>query len=108
MKIYISLPITNQEKEAREKADKVKAMLSRKGWEVVNPFECYAGKNPSYGQILGYDIATLIDHCDAVYFCRGWLNSKRCRVEHCVAEVFKKKIMFEACEEDDSQVYYYR
>lgn len=31
MTIYISLPITGQEQEAREKADLTKAMLSRAG-----------------------------------------------------------------------------
>ncbi len=44
MKIYISLPITGREEAAREHADKMKAILSRNGYEVVNPFEIYAGK----------------------------------------------------------------
>lgn len=59
MKIYISLPITGKEKEAREKADRVKAMLSKMGWEVINPFEIYHSHDASYGQMLGADIATL-------------------------------------------------
>lgn len=95
MTIYISLPITGQEKEAREKADRVKTMLSKKGHEPINPFEIYVGVNPTYGQCLGADITTLIDNADAIYLCNGWENSHGCRIEHFVAQEMKKKVIFE-------------
>lgn len=104
-KIYISLPITGCEKEAREKADLVKAKLSKQGWQPVNPFEIYVGKDATIGQYIGADLAVLIDHCDAVYVCKGWERSKGCRVEFAAAEVYDKKVMFE---EADEHNYYYR
>lgn len=99
MRIYISLPITAREKEAREKADRVKTMLSKMGWEVINPFEIYHSHGSSYGQIIGVDIATLIEYCDAIFLCRNWNNSHGCRIEHFVAREFNKKIIFEEREE---------
>lgn len=99
MRIYISLPITGREKEAREHADRVKTMLSKMGHQPVSPFEIYSGKNPTYGQYLGHDLAVLIDCCDAIFLCKGWEHSKGCQIEHKAAEVFKKKIIFEHREE---------
>lgn len=96
MNIYISLPITGKEKEAREKADRVKMMLSKMGHAPINPMtDIYVGPNATYGQYLGYDIATMIDHCDAIFLCKGWENSHGCRIEHFVAQELKKKIIFE-------------
>lgn len=93
MKIYISLPITGQEEKAREKAEKVKAMLIKRGWEVVNPFEVYC-ENPTYFDYLACDIRAMAD-CDAVYFCEGWQHSKGCNLEKAFADIFEKKIIFE-------------
>lgn len=96
MTVYISLPITGHEKEAREKADRVKTMLSKLGHNPINPMtDIYAGQEASYGKYLGYDIAVLIDHCDAIFLCKGWENSPGCRIEHFVAQEMKKKVIFE-------------
>lgn len=95
MRIYISLPITGVEKEAREKADRVKTMLSKMGHQPVSPFEIYSGKHSTYGQLLGHDIIVLIDCCEAIFLCKGWENSKGCRIEHFVAKEMKKKVIFE-------------
>lgn len=95
MRIYISLPITGQEEKAREKADLIKAYLSRMGHEPVNPFENYAGKEPTYFDHLCYDLRALAD-CDAAVFCNGWEKSPGCRVEHYFASTFGKKIFFES------------
>ncbi len=29
-----------------------------------------------------------MDHCDAVYFCKGWENAKGCQVEHYICELY--------------------
>lgn len=110
MKIYISLPITGREKEAREKADRVKTMLSKMGHAPINPFEIYVGPNATEGQYMGADITALIDFADAIFLCKGWKESKGCQVEAKVAEVYNKKIIFEEREEDaqDESKYYYR
>lgn len=112
MTIYISLPISGREKEAREKADRVKTMLSKMGHRAINPMtDIYAGKEASYGRHLGYDIAVLIDKSDAIFMCKGWRNSKGCRIEKFVAEQEGKQIIYEEREEqdaDDESKYYYR
>ena len=100
MKIYISVPISGQEQKAREKADLIKAKLSREGCDVVNPFEVCAGKNPTYEDYICYDLLAMLG-CDAIYFCKGWETSCGCSIEHDVAMRFKAhgrkgfKIMYE-------------
>ena len=89
MKIYISVPISGRpEEEARHEADLVKAALSKKGYEVVNPFDVYAGSNPTYYDHICYDLRAMMD-CDGVYFCEGWEESCGCRIEHAVAMLMK-------------------
>lgn len=88
-KIYISLPISNLDiQKVREKADLIKAKLSREGYDVVNPFEVFAGKNPTYEDHICYDLLAMLD-CDAIYFCKGWNLSCGCNIEHDVAMRFK-------------------
>lgn len=87
-KIYISLPITAVEQKAREKADLLKARLSREGWEVVNPFEIWAGEKPTYADHLCADLRAMMD-CDAILFCHGWTASCGCNIERQVAIIMK-------------------
>lgn len=100
MKVYISIPITGREQKAREKADLIKASLSRQGYEAVTPFEVYAGRNPTYTDYIGQDLIAMMA-CDAVYFCEGWEQSCGCNIEHDVAMRLKDhdrkdlKIMYE-------------
>lgn len=89
-KIYISIPITGfPVKEVREKADRVKGMLSREGWDVVSPFDIYAGKNPTYADYMSADIRALMD-CDAIYMCKGWAKSCGCSIEIATARALKE------------------
>ena len=89
-KIYISIPITGLDiQKVREKADMIKAKLSRQGWEPVSPFDNYAGKNPSYEDYLCHDLQVMLD-CDAILFCKGWQMSCGCNIEHDVAMRFKE------------------
>lgn len=94
MKIYISLPITGREAAAREHADKMKAMLSRNGYEVVNPFEIYAGKKANYKDHLCAGQRALMD-CDAIMVCKGWEESLGCLIEVFVANRFNIRVFFE-------------
>lgn len=97
MKVYLSIPISGCEAQAREKADKIKMALSKRGFEVVNPFEIYAGDNPKYIDHLLADLRALND-CDAIYLCKGWQNSKGCQLEREFAELYRKRLMFESVE----------
>lgn len=100
-KIYISLPISGLDiSKVREKADLIKAKLSREGYDVVNPFEVFAGKDPTYDDYICQDLRKMLD-CDAIYFCHGWHLSCGCCIEHGVALTYKQfekkefKIMYE-------------
>ncbi len=79
-RIYISLPITGREREAREHADLMKASLSRAGHRPVSPFDICAGRNAGY---------------DGIMLCRGWQFSRRCRIEASVAKEFEIQIFYE-------------
>ena len=87
-KIFISVPISGQEQKAREKVDLIKAKLSREGYEVVLPFDVYAGKNPQYEDYICCDLRAMLD-CNAIYLCKGWEKSCGCNIEHDVAIRFK-------------------
>lgn len=104
MRIYISLPISNcDEKAQRDKADKIKMALSKKGHIAINPFEVYAGENPQYIDYLLADLREL-DKCDAIYLCKGWQQSKGCQLEREFAELYRKRLMFESVE--PVEIYY--
>lgn len=87
MKIYLSIPISgfNLAKQ-REKADLIKARLSRKGHTVVSPFDIYACNNPTYADYICSDLRAMMD-CDAVFMCKGWRDSCGCNIEHNTASV---------------------
>lgn len=81
-KIYISIPIRGKDRAVQQqKADGLARMLSVKGYEPVNPFNIFAGKNPDYWDHICSDLRALAD-CEAVYFCEGWERSLGCRIEH--------------------------
>ena len=108
MKIYISLPISGKpEKETREKADRIKAALSRAGHTPVNPFDIYAGDKPSYADYLCADLLALYD-CDAIFLCEGWQFSRGCRIERMFAEEFCKTVMYENKTNPNDNYYFNR
>ena len=105
MRIYLSIPISGMdEKKQREKADMIKACLSRQGHAVVNPFEICAGKNPEYIDYLVYDLRAL-SGCDGIDMSAGGQNSKGCAVERFFATTYGKKILYET--EPESDNYYF-
>lgn len=95
-RIYLSIPITgHDEKKQREKADRIKAYLSKQGYEVVNPFEIWIGRDCTYFDYISNDLRALAD-CQEAYFCIGWQNSKGCRLEHAFCDIYGIKIRFES------------
>lgn len=98
MKIYISIPISGHDETAqREKADMMKARLSRLGHAAVNPFDIYAGENPTYIDFIVADLRQLWT-CDAIMLCKDWQKSRGCRLERSFAEIYGLKLMFETVE----------
>ena len=84
MKIYISLPISGREEEARERAQMIAKAIKEAGHTPVNPFDIYAGENPDYFDHLCADLRAMMD-CDAVYFDKDHYMSCGCKIEHDVA-----------------------
>lgn len=93
-KIYISLPITGHEYLAKLRAEVRQKELRQKGVDAVTPFDVSPDSNASYAEHMGRDIQALLE-CDAVYFCRGWQDSKGCQAEYEVAKIYGKQMFFE-------------
>lgn len=109
MKIYISLPISSRPiEEARDHADLVKAMLSWKGHEVINPFDIPCSKsNPEWIDWICSDLPVLYK-ADAICLCEGWEHSTGCRIEANFAQEFKKQFMYERQPQEPSEYYFER
>ncbi len=94
-KVYISIPISGKDiTEVKLHLDIVKNGLVSNGYEPVTPFDVSPDSNASYAEHMGRDIQALLE-CDAVYFCRGWQDSKGCQAEYEVAKIYDKQMVFE-------------
>ena len=108
-KIYISIPITGIEiEQIKNRIQQVMCnnLLDSPKYYYYNPLELYADlwqiksiihnseDKPTYEEIMGYDISYLLQS-DAVFFCKGWHESKGCQLEFAAAKIFGKEIMFE-------------
>ena len=92
---YVSLPITGRRtEEAREHADRVKAALSRRGFEVTTPFDICHVDAPEYADYIGADITVMLKQ-DVVCFCKGWEDSFGCQMEKSVLEIWNAKMATE-------------
>jgi hypothetical protein len=110
--IYISVPMAERKEEQIE-ADVQNAMQRLSEiWaaklelyfidprEVAKRWDKLADNTISitvpkiYNAYLGFDIAFLLENADAVAFCRGWENSKGCRLEFAAAEIYGKEIIY--------------
>lgn len=100
MKIYISIPITGHDPEAqRAKAERFTKDIDAIGHDAINPFDVSAppealSDRAKYAYYMGEDIKELLV-CDAVYFSRGWEQSKVCQLEHAAAEIYGLSIFYQ-------------
>lgn len=101
---YISLPISGYDINERicvsEKAKlrAAKILGYKTPMELLNistPFEINSHLSlDEYSRQMGNDIEAILDS-DVVYFCKGWQNSKGCRAEYEVAQIYCKTLIFE-------------
>lgn len=94
--IYVSLPISGYDIDCRKAyADNIKEIL---GFdfkaEIITPFDVCPETDKPYSYYMGKDIEALLE-CDAVYFCKGWQDSKGCMAEFAVAKIYDKQIIIE-------------
>lgn len=87
--IYISLPITGREKEARERAALMKEKLQAlfPGEKIVTPFEIYTEQDKRYSYYMGRDIEVLLE-CNLMAMAQDWKTSKGCRLEAQAAKIY--------------------
>ncbi|MGN1217930.1 MAG: DUF4406 domain-containing protein [Phocaeicola sp.] len=95
-KVYVSLPISGHDINCvKERAERAAQYLRDKDYEPVTPFDVSQDENASYAEHMGKDINALLD-CDAVFFLRGWENSKGCQLERHAAIIYDKEMMHDA------------
>lgn len=114
-KITISMPLDNDElfNEIDLKKDKARIKLNNIGYEVIDSLFSYdkmVGKSLSEQGIINSSLYFLshslenMSKCDAIYFFKGWNDSKKCTVEHNAAELYGLEIIYEEENNDDTSV----
>lgn len=92
MKIYISIPISNNDISIQKaKADEIAGLIRNRKHTPVNPFETPPppeeyNSDQKYAYYMGRDIEQLL-LCDAIFMCEGWAYSKGCCMEKALAHI---------------------
>lgn len=103
----ISQPMTGlQEKEIMQTRQRAASALAGMGYDAVNT---YFVNDPWYSAVsmkergvvhfpllfLGAAIEKM-SKCTAVYFCRGWQDSRGCQIEHEIAKKYGLECIYES------------
>ncbi len=104
-KAMISQPMIGKSTEeiikTREKAIKI---LSEKGCKIINTLftdEWYNGVSFTENGVEQKPLCFLsislekMSLCHAVYFCKGWEDTRGCKIEHDVAKAYGLEIIYE-------------
>ena len=104
-KAMISQPMAGKtEKEITAVRDRAIAFLESKGYEVVNTLftdEWYSKESMESRGVVQIPLCFLakslenMSCCHAAYFCKGWQNTRGCRIEHTAALSFDVEILYE-------------
>ena len=99
MKAMLSQPMAGKSEEeikvTREKAIKA---LEAKGYEVVNTLFTDEWYNNEHMKIPLCFLAKSLEKmslCHAVYFCKGWKQTRGCRLEHEAAVAYGLTVIYE-------------
>ena len=105
MKAMISQPMNGKtDDEIITTRDKAIKILESKGYEVINTFFedewCADGVLENNGIVnkpLWFLAKSLekMSECEAIYFCKGWENTRGCSIEHSTAFAYGLKIIYE-------------
>lgn len=83
--VYISGPISGMPDGNVEAFMAAEAMLTKKGWCVINPHTLYHPENSSWCDFMRRDIAALLI-ANEVYALQGWRDSRGARLEVQIAK----------------------
>jgi len=105
MKAMLSQPMAGKsEEEIKETREKAIEALKAKGYEVVNTLftdEWYSSDKMKERGVVQIPLCFLakslekMSLCHAVYFCKGWEQTRGCRLEHDAAVAYGLTILYE-------------
>lgn len=105
MKAMISQPMRDKTpEEIKETRDRVIEELTKRGYEVVDTLftdEWYSQPSMQERGVVNVPLCFLaksLEHmslCHAVYFCKGWVNTRGCVIEHAAASAYGLDIIYE-------------
>lgn len=110
MRAMLSQPMTGKtEQEIRETRDRAIAVLTAKGYEIVNTLftdEWYSDNSMKERGVVQIPLCFLakslekMSLCHVAYFCKGWETTRGCRLEHEAAKAYGVTIIYE--DDDDA------
>ena len=105
MKAMLSQPMAGKtDEEIIETRNRAIKALEAAGYEVVNtPFtdEWYSKESMTERGVVQIPLCFLakslenMSLCHAAYFCKGWENTRGCRLEHEAAKAYGVEIIYE-------------
>lgn len=96
-KIYISGKISGMEEEAKILFAKAEAMLTKKGYDVINPMKLPHDHDKKWSSYLREDLRAMLDYdCEAIYMLKNWHESDGAMLEHINATALKMEIIYES------------
>ena len=105
MKAMLSQPLAGKtEEEIKETRERAIQVLREKGYEIVNTLftdEWYSKESMEERGVVQIPLCFLakslesMSLCHAVYFCKGWENTRGCRIEHDAAVAYGLDVIYE-------------
>ena len=105
MKAMLSQPMAGKtEEEIKETRERAIQVLREKGYEIVNTLftdEWYSKESMEERGVVQIPLCFLakslesMSLCHAVYFCKGWENTRGCRIEHDAAVAYGLDVFYE-------------
>lgn len=93
-KIYVAGKITGMEQEAKARFDLAEAILTEKGFEVVNPMSLPHDHDLHWHNYMKECIQALCK-CDAIYMLNNWIHSRGARIEQNLAVEMNLEIIYQ-------------
>lgn len=91
-KLYISLPISGRDlDDVKRRANAIKESVESDEYTPITPFDICPDSTLPYSELMGRDIAGLLE-CDAILFDYDWNESRGCRAEMAIAQIYNKRI----------------
>jgi hypothetical protein len=104
-KAMISQPMKDRtEEEIKETREKALKSLGENGYEIINTLftdDWYSEENMKKRGVVNIPLTFLakslenMANCDTAYFCKGWEDTRGCKIEHEVAKQYGLNILYE-------------